>query len=397
MNVLIVHNRYRIAGGEDTVVEAERGLLEARGHDVTIVCESNENIGGVASAGSAAVSAVYSRAWERRAVEVIQRARPDVLHVHNFFPLISPSVYFAARKKGVPIVQTLHNYRLMCPNGLFFTRNKPCERCLGKVFAWPGVLDGCYRGSRLASATVAAMTATHRALGTWQTKVDIYIVLTELARQKFIVGGLPAEKTTVKPNFVFDPGVGTGGGGYALYVGRVSEEKGVRVMLDAWRTMRSRIQSGSSPIPLKIVGDGPLAEELKREYTGLAEVEWLGSRPRIDVYKLMANARTLIFPSVWSEGMPLTLIESFASGTPVVASNLGAMSTMVEHGRTGLHFEAGSSEGLASGVEWVWANEREWAEMRRGAREEYEVNYTPERNYEILMAIYEQARLRRDV
>jgi glycosyltransferase involved in cell wall biosynthesis len=396
LKILTVHNRYQFSGGEDTVLEAECRLLEERGHELTLLLESNDHIGGKLSSGIAAVSSIYSPSWGRRVRETIRRVRPDVMHVHNFFPLISPAVYYAARAEGVPVVQTLHNYRLICPSGLLFRQDKPCESCLGKGLAWPGVVHGCYRGSRLASAAVATMSAVHRTIGTWDKMVDVYVALTEFAREKFIVGGLPAEKIVIKPNFV-DESTGPRAartcdeaqeGEYALYVGRISAEKGVGVMLQAWRELQER---RGCRIRLEIVGDGPPFDELKREYQDLECIEWLGKRAPSEVFRLMTGARALVFPSVWYEGMPLTPIEAFAVGTPVIASNLGAMSTMVEHGRTGLHFEAGNADDLASKVIWAWSHAELWQEMRQAARFEYEARYTAERNYAMLMDIYERA------
>jgi glycosyltransferase involved in cell wall biosynthesis len=359
-------------------------MLRARGHQVTALEENNDSISGGWSSVSAAASSVYSRTWRRRISAAIARERPDILHVHNFFPRISPSVYYAAREGGVPVVQTLHNYRMLCPNGLLLRDNKPCIACLGKSFAWPGMVHRCYRGSRSGSAAVAAMLAAHRVAGTWETMVDAYVALTEFGRQMFIAGGYPAERIVVKPNFVRNRGVGGGQGGYGLFVGRISVEKGVRTMLEAWRRVAC--------LPLKIAGDGPLRSELQREFRELANVEWLGGRPAAEVARLMADARALIFPSLYYEGMPLTMLEAFAAGTPVIASNLGAMAFMVEHGRNGLRFESGDVDDLATKVEWMWTHDSEWAAMRRAAREEFEEKYTEARNYDSLIATYELAR-----
>lgn len=384
MQILTVHNRYQICGGEDQSRESEDAVLRSRGHVVAEYCRENDAIPKLFARQMAyGLRAIWSNSDYCALRRVLRERRPDICDIHNFFPLISPAVYYAARAEGVPVVQTLHNYRLLCPNGLFFREHKPCERCLGKPFAWPGVIGGCYRESWPASAAVATMVGIHRGMGTWDKMVDVYVALTEFARQKFIAGGLPAEKIVVKPNFVVDPGVGAGEGDYALYVGRISAEKGVRVMLEAWRKVSS--------IALKIVGDGPLAEGLKSEYEGLAGVEWLGLRPLSEVYRLLAGARMLVFPSECYEGLPRTPIEAFAVGTPVVASNLGAMSTVLKHRSTGLHFNAGSVDDLAAKLDWAWSHELEWAAMRRAARAEYELKYTAERNYEMMINIYERA------
>jgi len=248
-------------------------------------------------------------------------------------------------------------------------------------------MHACWRGSRAGTAVVVAMLTIHRLLKTWQEQVDRYIALTEFARQKFIEGGLPAEKIVVKPNFVHpDLGMGRHEGDYALFVGRLSPEKGIQTLLRAWRHLKG--------VPLKIAGDGPLRAKLEGfvKNEGLEGVEILGRRPREDVFRLMREARVLVFPSEWYEGFPMTIAEAFACGLPVIASRLGAATEIVEDGRTGLLFEPGNPEDLAAKVKWAWQHPKEMEEMGREARQEYEQKYTAERNYEMLMDIYKRAR-----
>jgi len=317
--------------------------------------------------------------------QLIADEKPDVLHVHNTLPILSPAVYYAARAEGVPVVQTLHNYRLMCPNALFFREGKVCEACLGKSFAWPGVRYGCYRGSRAASAAVASMVAFHWAFRTWSKAVDRYISLTEFARHKFVQGGLPADRIAVKPNFVHpDPGVGDATGGYVLYVGRLSEEKGISTLLSAWRTIGSRLT-------LRVVGDGPLADQLKGSIVQTAGIEWLGRQTRDEVLRLMQNAAFLVIPSECYEGFPMTVAEAYATGLPVVASKIGALESLIDSGRTGLHFRPGDPDDLAAKIDWLVSHPQELAQMRKEARAEFEAKYTAERNYVTLMDIYEKA------
>nr|WP_259331163.1 glycosyltransferase family 4 protein [Thermus thermophilus] len=324
---------------------------------------------------------LWNQGAYRRVREAIRQHRPDLVHVHNTFPLASPAVIHAAKAEGVPVVMTLRNYRLLCVNALFFREGRVCEDCLGRL-PWRGVVHGCYRDSRLASLGVASMLALHRALRTWNL-VDRFIALTEFARQKFVEGGLPAEKIVVKPNFVHpDPGPGEGRGGYALFVGRLSPEKGVRTLLRAWALLGGRV-------PLKVVGDGPLADEVREAARRLPGVEWLGRKSPKEVYALMGEAAFLVFPSEWYETFGRVAIEAFAKGTPVVASRIGAVGEVTEDGRTGLHFRPGDPEDLAAKVEWLLAHPEELARMRKEARAEYETKYTAERNYEQLMAIYQ--------
>ena len=281
-------------------------------------------------------------------------------------------------------MQTLHNYRLVCPNGLFFRQGQVCESCVGKPFPYPGIIHGCYRENRVASAGVAAMISTHRAFNTWKHKVDCYIALTEFARQKFIEGGLPANKVVVKSNFVApEPKVGEGTGGYALYVGRLSVEKGLDTLLDAWKQLKRKF-------PLKIVGDGPLSTLVTEAIQKQPCIEWLGRRPMTEVHQLMGEAQFLIFPSKWYETFGRVAIEAFATGTPVIASNIGAVAELVESGHTGWHFRPGNVEDLVEKVNRALEHSAELNQMRRKARAKFEKCYTAAQNYQQLIDIYEQ-------
>jgi glycosyltransferase involved in cell wall biosynthesis len=393
VKILVVHNTYQQRAGEEAVVGAEAGLLEANGHAVVRYERHNDELRGrgAVSGLEAAVETVWSSRSFREMAGLIGKERPDVAHFHNTFPLISPSAYYACAQAGVPVVQTLHNYRLLCPAAKFLRDGKVCEACLGRNVAWPGVVYGCYRGSRAATAAAAAMLAVHRGMGSWQTKVDAYVALSEFARRKFIEGGLPAERIVVKPNFVAgDLTLRTQPGGYVLFVGRLSEEKGPQLLLSAWRGMRMKI-------PLCIAGDGPLLEKLSREVgeSSLGHIELVGRRTPDEVRALMRGARFLVFPSVWYEGFPMTIAEAFAGGLPVVASQLGSMAEIVQHGVTGLHFEPGVATDLAAKVEWAWDHPEELVRMGRAARAEYEAKYQPSTNYDILMNIYRVAIARR--
>src|SRR5215212_7679796 len=251
LKVVLVHGYYRQAGGEDQVFAAESELLEAQGHQVLRYTVHNERIERM-SPLSLAGATVWHRSSYRDLRALVRREQPDLVHFHNTFPLISPAGYYAAKAEGRPVVQSLHNYRLLCPNALFFRDGHACEDCRGKLVPWPGVLHACYRRSRPASGAVAAMLTTHRALRTWTEQVDVYIATTEFAREKFVQGGLPAEQLLVKPNFLHPaPSPGQVRGDFALFVGRLSPEKGVGTLLETWK--RSRVR-----VPLKIVGDGPL-------------------------------------------------------------------------------------------------------------------------------------------
>jgi len=387
MKILLVHNHYIQPGGEDAVFEAEVSLLRKNRHKVSIFIEDNSKLKKI-NPLKVAIETIWSKNSLTEIQKLIKKEKPNVVHFHNTFLRISPAAYYACKEAGVPVVQTLHNYRLICPGALLFRKGRVCEQCVGKAIPWPGVLHGCWRNSRAGTALVTTMLVVHRLLKTWTEKVDIYIALTEFARKKFIEGGLPAEKIMVKPNFVEpDPGAKDYKiGDYVLFVGRLSQEKGLFTLLKAWKLVKN--------IPLKIVGDGPLRESLEN-FVNCAnlnkKVEFLGRCSRKEVIQLMHKAQFLVFSSEWYECFPMTIAEAFACGLPVVVSRLGAMAEIVENGCTGLHFNAGDTEDLAAKVEWAWTHPQEMAEMGREARREYEAKYTAERNYEMLMEIYRKA------
>jgi glycosyltransferase involved in cell wall biosynthesis len=385
MRVLLIHNRYQQPGGEDVVFEAEESLLKANGHETIRYTEDNRRIDG-ADRLSVALATIWSVETKDRLRALMRETRPDVAHFHNTFPLISPSAYFACREAGVPVVQTLHNYRLLCPAATFFREGRVCEDCLDRTPPWPGTLHGCYRNSRSQTAVVGAMLTFHRWRKSWATDVDCYIALTEFSRGKFIQGGLPEKKIVVKPNFVApDPGARETGGTYALFVGRLSEEKGVRTLLRSWRFLPD--------VPLKIVGDGPLGEETRASIDAeqLRNVECLGARNHDEVVAIVKGARFLIFPSEWYETFGRVAIEAFACGVPVLASRLGAMAEVVEDGATGLLFTPGDAEELAAKARWAAENSSAMRRMGQNARRIYEEKYTPESNYRMLSDVYRRA------
>jgi len=397
MKILLVHNRYQQPGGEYISMLAEEGVLRAAGHRLVEYIRHNDEIKdyGLGSKATLPLRTVWARDSYREIKALLARERPDLAHFQNTFPLISPAPYYACREAGVPVVQTLHNYRLLCPGATFQREGRLCEDCLGRN-PWRGVLHGCYRDSRAATAAVTLMLSVHRWLGTWSKMVDCYTAETEFARAKFIEGGLPAEKIVVKPAFVYPDPMAVNHQssianhkspqGSALFVGRLSPEKGVATLLAAWQRL------GNS-IPLRVVGDGPLQAELEgyaRQH-GLSDVFFHGRLNPEQTLAAMKGSRFLVVPSEWYETFGRVAVEAFACGVPVIASRLGAMQEIVEDGRTGLHFTPGDPDHLAAKVEWAWTHPEEMAAMGRAARAEYEAKYTAERNYQMLVEIYERA------
>lgn len=388
MKILLVHNEYQQPGGEDIVFRLERRLLSGFGHKVVTYRRSNHEISRYSPLRRLLL--VRQMTWagdtQRDMAGILRREKPDIVHVHNTFTQISPSIYAECRKAEVPVVQTLHNFRLLCPGAAFYRDGHVCNECVTHGLH-RSVLHGCYRNSRWASAAVAGMLATHRRLPTWSQNITSYVALTEFARQQFISGGLPGEKIFVKPNFVDpDPGQGTQSGAYAIFVGRLSPEKGLRTLLEAWQRL------GNS-IPLRVVGDGPLRAGLTEyvEREGLSSVRFMGRLGRAETQEAIKGALFLVLPSVCYENFPMTIVEAFAAGTPVVCSCLGAMQEIVTHQCTGLHFAPGSSEQLADSVAWGWANPARMRTLGRAARREFELRYTAEKNHSLLMNIYHRA------
>jgi glycosyltransferase involved in cell wall biosynthesis len=388
LKIIVVHNAYRQAGGEDAVVSAEKALLFRGGNEVNQYSRHNNEIksGGPCSSVTLGLRTVWSSESRHELYRLLKKWKPDIVHFHNTFPLISPAAYYACRELGVPVVQTLHNYRIFCPSGNFFRDGRVCEDCLEQS-RWHAVRHACVRQSRSATTAAVAMLSVHHWYDTWTKLVDCYIALSEFSRAKFIASGLSAAKLVVKPNFVLpDPGVGSQHRDCAVFVGRLSDEKGLRTLVRAWGRVSPRYA-------LRIIGDGPLFNDLHSEISrlGLSNVHLDGRLPHAESVKVLQSAKILILPSTCYENFPLTIAEAYACGTPVIASRLGAMAEIVNDGCTGLHFAPGDADDLARKVEWAWAHSDELCEMGRNARVEFEAKYTAERNYEMLMAIYESA------
>lgn len=378
MRVLLVHNAYQQRGGEDSVVESEAALLRQRGHDVQVLLRHNDEVNEL-SRLSLAAQTLWSNKTVAQLNAQMARVRPDVIHVHNTLPLVSPSVFWAATRARVPVVQTLHNFRLLCPQATLLREGRVCEDCIGRL-PWPAVIHRCYRGSGAQTAAVALMLSAHRGMGTWRNKVSRFIALTQFGKAKFVQGGLNPQQIDIKPNFIDwvpTPQWAERQGG--LYIGRLSVEKGIEVLMHAMRDLPQH--------RLTVIGSGPY-ENAMQELAGPA---FLGAKALPEVLARLGAASYLVLPSVCYEGFPRTLVEAFACGVPVIASRHGALEELVDDGRTGLLFSPGDATDLVDKIRWADANPLCMQTMGRAARAEYELHYTPERNGQQLEEIYRRA------
>jgi glycosyltransferase involved in cell wall biosynthesis len=386
MKVLVAHNYYQYQGGEDSVFSNETLLLRRHGNEVIEFVRHNGDIPkfGLRDYATLPIRTLWN--WDSYAdiKQLLLRHKPDVAHFHNTFPLISPAAYDACWDCNVPVIQSLHNSRLFCPSSGLYYQGRYCEDCLGKTLPWPGIYRGCYRGSRLQTGLVGIMTSVHHGLRTWTDKVSRYIVFNSFFRQKFIQAGFPADKLAIKPHFLDDPGRKDQTGGYALYVGRFTQQKGIRTLLRAWERL--------GHIPLKLCGAGPLDDMVQKQASksgGLIEV--IPFAPRETVYDLMKGAAFLIWPSEAVESFGLVALEAFACSIPVIFSGLDPMAELVAEDHTGIAFRAGDPEDLARKCAWAWDHKEKMSRMGLAARAEYERKHSAASNYSRLVEIYQEA------
>lgn len=390
LNILLSHNYYssEVPSGENRVYEAERELLLKNAHTINCFTRHSDEIrikGGIGVLQGALTTpwnALMARAIRRQ----VDHFQPDVVHVHNTFPLLSPAIFHAIGKRAARVL-TLHNYRVFCPAAIPMRAGKVCTECIDKRSAIPAMIHGCYRRSRVATLPLALSVGLHRALGTWVNQVDAFICLSEFQRELMVEAGLPREKVHVKPNFY--PGnpdvlAWPERKPYVVFAGRLTAEKGVINLLRAWRLW------GAAAPELRLVGDGELRAELERMAEGLP-VRFLGQVGAEDAQAQIAGARLLVLPSECFEGFPMVVREAFAFGTPAAVSNLGPLPTIVEHGKSGMVFQPGDSQSLLHEVRHAWVTPGLLERLGQGARAEFASKYTEEANYAALMEIYRQA------
>jgi glycosyltransferase involved in cell wall biosynthesis len=387
MKIAVVHNAYQLPGGEDVIVTQECDILRFGGHRVLEYRRSNDDVVDrtLVHQIRLAQRVVWSNDTFHKFRVLLRREKPDVVHVHNTFVMISPSIYWACAEEQVPVVQTLHNFRLFCPVGTFLRDGKICEECTEHSLL-RSVAYGCYHDSRFATGATALMLAAHRWAGTWTDKIDSYIAVSQFARQKFEQGGLPSEKLVVKPHFVYpDPGRRSCSGDYVVFVGRFTVEKGLATLLNAWKQVKTSI-------PLVIVGDGPLRETVEAQASQCknSQIIFRGHLSRDETLATIKGAKVLVCASECYEQGPATILEAYACGVPVIAPSLGAINEVVYHENSGLLFRAGDSADLAKTIDWALGHEDQLQTMGQRARAKFEADYTGEHNYRRLMEIYER-------
>ena len=388
LRILVAHNSYQMPGGEDRVVTEEIALLRLRGHEVEALLRHNDELAvhGMADRARAARDCVWSASSAQAMRTAIQRFRPDVLHVHNTFAMLSPSIYWAASACGVPVVQTLHNYRLACPQNYFLREGRICQDCLGRA-PLPAVVHSCYHNSRAQTLAIAVMLTAHRALGTWSSKVSRYIALSEFCREQFIAAGLPAEKICIKPNFAPSPAPPKAvasdrerdTAAQFLFVGRMSPEKGLSVLAQALQI--------DDTLSCIAVGDGPAKAELA-SVGRICMAGWLDP-PAVSEH--MYKALALVLPSVWFEPFALVTLEAFAHGLPVIASRIGSLPDIITDGQTGLLFEPGNARDLAQKMRWAREHPTQMQRMGDAARAVHERKFSADENYRQLIRVYQDA------
>jgi len=388
MRILIIHNHYQWPGGEDAVVKAEADLLKERGHEVYVYERSNKELEQFSLWKKFAC--LFSCQWSRKTYEditkIIRDFHPDIAHIHNIFFMISPSAYDACQDAKIPVVQSLHNFRWMCVNGLFYRNKNVCQECL-KTHLWRGLLYCCYKKSFLLTFVFIKVLRHHWRLKTWLCKINAYITATEFTKKKYIEAGISADKIFVKPNFIY-PDISfqpVEKKEYALYVGRLSEEKGVDVLLNAWRSFKE--------ISLKMMGDGPMENTLREivQKENLSHIEILGRKNDQEYNDYMNGAQFLIVPSRCYESFPRIVVEGLAYGLPIIASRFASLEEIVNDGKEGFLFEPGNPKDLAEKISFLYNNPQIRNQMAQNARKVFQEKYAMERNYQTLMDIYQKA------
>lgn len=397
LKILFIHNYYGSSApsGENTVFENEMELMRHHGHDVSTFCRSSDEIRTKGALGM--IQGALSTPWNPWSAAAIRRetvrTKPDIAHVHNTFPLLSPSIFYGIGSRAARVL-TLHNYRIFCPAAIPMRAGQVCTECLDQRSSCPSLSHGCYRESRLATIPLTCSVSLHRWIGTWKRHVDAFIVFSEFQRKLMVQAGLPDDRVHVKPNFypgAPQPFPWEKRDKYAVFAGRLSVEKGVEDLIHAW------LKWGESAPELRILGDGPLRESLQKMASRLpgAKIRFLGQLPPLAAEQQIASSQLLVLPSICFEGFPMVIREAFAYGTPVAVSNIGPLPSIVRNGVSGLIFKARSGESLFHEVSSAWTKSGLLKKLGLGAREEFDTHFNENTNYEMLIKIYNAALARK--
>jgi len=386
MRVLFIHNEYLQAGGEDVTLAVESEILKEQGHTVKTLLFQNLNPADIGNKLRTGIRAIYNSQSYRVVRDEIISFKPDVIHIHNLFFVASPAVLFAAKRLKIPVVLTIHNYRLICANAILLRDGKVCELCVHKKLPLSGIRYKCYHDSATQSAMVTLFASVHKIIGTWKNKVNRFIVPSHFLKNRLVHSSLNVaeDKFLVKPNFIPDPGAGQEEReDFFLFVGRLSPEKGISTLCDAFQQMPG--------VRLIIIGDGPDRQQVEARFLDNNRVVVKGWIDKPEVLSYMKRCKALIFPSTWFEGLPFTIIESFATGTPIIASKLGAMAEMIEDGYNGFHFEVANSQDLHRKIElFLHLDEKERRQLYNNARATYLNKYHPKIHYQTILSLYDQ-------
>lgn len=390
MKILQIHNKYTSGlSGEDTVVKLEHDLLTKHGEEVLQLFATNVEAGprGLVANIETGINSIWSRYSYKRISDAIDGVKPDILHVHNTFAKLSPSIYWAANKKKIPVILTLHNFRLTCAGSMLLRNGSPCEECVG-CFPWAAIKHRCqYANSTAVGISIAATQAIHHTIGTYRNKVNAFIALTQFAKSVMIHAGLPEQKIYVKPNFMIDPLTDLDAEPLPrkkqfLYAGQISNFKGVDLLVSAWKKVSPK------GYQLIIVGDGAERNQLQNSMQD-PNIIWLGRRPHQEIFRLMRQSQWLVMPTKCYEGFPMVILESISVGTPVIVPNHGPFPTIITSGKQGLTHQPNDVNTLAEAIQKASAmNPEKWESLSKNSRDNYLKNYTPDINYQQLMDIY---------
>jgi glycosyltransferase involved in cell wall biosynthesis len=380
MKILVIHNRYKILGGEDLSTEAEVTLLKCNGIEVHTFYVDNADI-DIKHKSSLALNTVWSNRYYKEIIDLIEKEKYTIVHVQNFFPLLSPSIFYACQKSNTKVVMSVRNYRLICPNAQMYVNGQICTACVGKKIPFRAITKKCYRKSAATSAAVVAMLSFHNFLNTWKNKIDGYICVSEFVKSQLMLGGFEGDNIYVKHNFVrTDIQPSFEDGDYYIFAGRLSEEKGIDILLKSFKNNSKK---------LIVVGSGPMSDTVSAFARENPNVVYLGKRPLDEIYQLISKAKALIFPSKWHEPFGRTIVEAFAHGTPVIGSAMGGITELITNHYNGFLFNPHDEQGLEKAIRML-ESVQDIRTIRKNTYATYQKSFLPADNFSKIMSIYQQ-------